>query len=73
METKDNAYRQAQTETLAEATAAIGDSAATVSTDLGKFKDVSALLKAYDSLQAEFTRRSQRLKDLERPKPRCKR
>ncbi len=36
------------------------------STDLGKFKDVNALLKAYGSLQAEFTRRSQRLKELER-------
>ena len=35
------------------------------STDLGKFRDVNALLKAYSSLQAEFTRRSQRLKELE--------
>ena len=33
---------------------------------LGKFKDVNALVKAYESLQAEFTRRSQKLKDLER-------
>ena len=32
---------------------------------LGKFKDVNALLQAYQSLQAEFTRRSQRLKRLE--------
>ena len=32
------------------------------SADLGKFKDVNALLHAYQSLQAEFTRRSQRLK-----------
>ena len=32
------------------------------SADLGKFKDVNALLQAYQSLQAEFTRRSQRLK-----------
>lgn len=30
----------------------------------GKFKDADALLKAYNSLQAEFTRRSQRLKEL---------
>ena len=36
------------------------------SADLGKFKDVSALMQAYQSLQAEFTRRSQRLKELER-------
>ena len=33
---------------------------------LGKFKDVDALAKAYTALQAEFTRRSQRLKELER-------
>ncbi len=33
---------------------------------LGKFKDVDALARAYESLQAEFTRRSQRLKALER-------
>ena len=33
---------------------------------LGKFKDVNALARAYESLQAEFTRRSQRLKELEK-------
>ena len=33
---------------------------------LGKFKDVDALVKAYESLQAEFTRRSQKLKELEK-------
>ena len=33
---------------------------------LGKFKDVDALARAYESLQSEFTRRSQRLKELER-------
>lgn len=32
---------------------------------LGKFKDVSALKSAYDSLQAEFTKRCQRIKELE--------
>lgn len=37
-----------------------------VPTALGKFKDVDALYKAYSSLQAEFTRRSQRLKELEK-------
>ena len=31
----------------------------------GKFKSVEALLSAYESLEAEFTRRSQRLKELE--------
>lgn len=30
----------------------------------GKFKDADALWKAYNSLQSEFTRRSQRLKEL---------
>lgn len=34
--------------------------------EYGKFKDLESLLKAYDSLEAEFTRRSQRLKELER-------
>ena len=36
------------------------------SAELGKFKDVNALLQAYTALEAEFTRRSQRLKALER-------
>ena len=36
------------------------------STVLGKFKSVDALAQAYSALQAEFTRRSQRLKKLER-------
>lgn len=35
------------------------------SPDLGKFKSVGALRKAYEELEAEFTRRSQRLKALE--------
>jgi hypothetical protein len=34
-------------------------------TELGKFKDVKALMQAYANLEAEFTRRSQRLKELE--------
>lgn len=33
---------------------------------LGKFKSVDALAKAYAQLQAEFTRRSQRLKELQK-------
>ena len=32
---------------------------------LGKFKDVQALMQAYTALEAEFTRRSQKLKELE--------
>lgn len=33
--------------------------------DLGKFRSVDALLNAYNALEAEFTRRSQRLRELE--------
>lgn len=33
--------------------------------EFGKFKDAESLLKAYNSLQAEFTKKSQRLADLE--------
>ncbi len=36
--------------------------------ELGKFKDVKALMEAYQALEAEFTRRSQRLKELEASK-----
>ena len=36
------------------------------SKQFGKFKDVNALLDAYNSLQAEFTRRCQKVKELER-------
>lgn len=36
-----------------------------VETSLGKFKNNEALLNAYNSLEAEFTKRSQRLKELE--------
>lgn len=33
--------------------------------DIGKFKDTESLLKAYNNLQAEFTKKSQRLAELE--------
>ncbi len=36
------------------------------SVSLGKFKDAQALFDAYNSLQSEFTRRCQRVKELER-------
>lgn len=35
------------------------------SENLGKFKDVESLMKAYNSLQSEFTKKSQRLSELE--------
>ena len=38
------------------------------SVSLGKFKDVNALLNAYNSLQSEFTKRCQRIKELEAEK-----
>ena len=41
----------------------MGDETKEVS--LGKFKDVNALLNAYNSLQSEFTKRCQRVKELE--------
>ncbi len=33
--------------------------------NLGKFKDVASLLNAYNSLEAEFTKRCQKIKELE--------
>lgn len=37
--------------------------------NLGKFKSVDALMRAYKELEAEFTRRSQKLKALEESAP----
>ncbi len=51
---------QAQT---AEAEVTHGEEKGEVS--LGKFKDVGALLNAYNSLQSEFTKRCQKIKELE--------
>lgn len=59
---RDNADHPA-----AEAESAVEEqSASALST--GKFRDVGALWAAYQSLEAEFTRRSQRLKELEENK-----
>ena len=66
---KENVYEQ---DTQAEAVAcATGQNnkeceAKEASAVLGKFKDVSALVRAYEQLEAEFTRRSQKLKRLEK-------
>ncbi len=38
------------------------------SENLGKFKDVQSLLKAYNSLQTEFTKKSQKLSEIENSK-----
>ena len=70
MEIKDNGYvenTQAEGQETQESTGErTYGGAKEASAALGKFKDVDALLKAYGCLQAEFTRRSQRLKELER-------
>ena len=57
-----------QTKILSEQPAvAEEDNGNTIKEDvlLGKFKDVNALKNAYNSLQAEFTKRCQRIKELE--------
>lgn len=48
----------------AENTAGAGENKAAAG--LGKFKSVDALLNAYQALESEFTRRNQRLKELEK-------
>ena len=57
---KDNAYQVNENETTQV------NSSETGVKSLGKFKDTESLLNAYNSLQAEFTRRCQRVKELER-------
>ena len=54
--------RTSELQATAEPAEAEGSKAAA---ELGKFKDVEALRQAYTALEAEFTRRSQRLKELE--------
>ena len=48
---------------IAEAEKVSGEES--VQASLGKFKSVDALLNAYNSLQSEFTKRCQRIKELE--------
>ena len=73
MPTEDNLNANLK-ETAEPAEAEIKDKAAPVT---GKFKSVEALMSAYLALEAEFTRRSQRLKELEEskaaeaPSPEC--
>ncbi len=45
---------------------AVADEVLGTAENLGRFKDVQALLNAYNALQSEFTRRCQRVKELER-------
>lgn len=62
MKEQENVYDDT---TRAEDTTAVSKEEL-ASTIPSKFKDVDALVRAYSSLQAEFTRRSQRLKELEK-------
>lgn len=71
MEVKENVYMETtQTENAVAMAGENGNQQENgpqeVSAVLGKFKNVDALAQAYESLQSEFTRRSQRLKDLEK-------
>lgn len=64
---EDNVYEDTTlTEAVAVASGAVAQEREDASAVLGKFKDVNALARAYGALEAEFTRRSQRLKELER-------
>ena len=59
-------FKNEQTETTLESqNKTQSTEGSVVEVSLGKFKDVSALLSAYNSLQAEFTKRCQRIKELE--------
>ncbi len=53
-------------ETNNTAQSAVAEEALGATDNLGKFKDVKSLLNAYNALQSEFTRRCQRVKELER-------
>lgn len=68
MQVKENVYKENDaTGSVARATVPTqGERAEKDQTVLAKFKDVNALVKAYEALEAEFTRRSQRLKALEK-------
>ncbi len=47
------------------AEAKITEGATATEASLGKFKDVKSLLRAYENLESEFTRRSRKIKELE--------
>ena len=62
MENQINEQTQIQEQTQFENSNQIATEQAV---SLGKFKDVNALLSAYNSLESEFTKRCQRIKELE--------
>ena len=66
MERNDKRIEKFEKNVAAHTAAAEENKGASDGVFLGKFKDVKSLYSAYGSLQAEFTRRSQRLRELER-------
>ncbi len=60
----NNAFDE-QTAVAAEEPKTDENNASAPAVSFGKFKDANALLDAYNSLEAEFTKRCQRLKELE--------
>ena len=68
MEKKENVYEKTEGtgEGIEMENGAKEDCRTSAPTVPTKFKDVDALVRAYSALQSEFTRRSQRLKELER-------
>ena len=61
---RTNAENAMDTSHAAQADLVIGETVINKN-PYGKFKDAESLLKAYESLESEFTRRSQRLKAIE--------
>ena len=59
---------QANAPVEANEKSAVSDEGSPKSSELGKFKSAEALLAAYNSLEAEFTRKSQRLSEIEKEK-----
>ena len=75
MNKKDNVYEDTTLtgdKKVEKATVMEGAQVDNASAVLGKFRNVDALAQAYNALQAEFTRRSQRLKELERERENLK-
>lgn len=74
---KTTAEDNLNTNLTERADTAEAENEATAAPDTGKFKNVEALMSAYLALEAEFTRRSQRLKEFEEnkaaeaPSPEC--
>ena len=60
---KDNEQIKIESQAVSTEEVSLGDTDIGIS--LGKFKDVKSLLDAYNSLQSEFTKRCQKLKELE--------